>query len=66
MSETQSEQYTTPEFAASLSLPGGRNSLGTSPLGDHAAGLNDPARRMDSRTLQVTGGVIDYEKSRLL
>ena len=51
MSETQSEQYTTPEFAASLSLPGGQTSLGTSPLGDHAATLNDPGRR----TLQVTG-----------
>jgi hypothetical protein len=53
MSETQSEQYTTPEFAASLSLPGGRTSLGASPLGEHAAALNDAGRRMDSRTLQV-------------
>ena len=51
MAETQSEQYTTPEFAAAISLPGGQTSLGTSPLGDHAATLNDPGRR----TLQVTG-----------
>jgi hypothetical protein len=49
MSETQSEQYTTPEFAATLSLPGGRTSLGTSPLAEHAAALNDAGRR----TLQV-------------
>jgi hypothetical protein len=49
MSETQSEQYTTPEFAATLSLPGGRTSLGTSPLAEHAGALNDAGRR----TLQV-------------
>jgi hypothetical protein len=49
MSETQSEQYTTPEFAATLSLPGGRTSLGTSPLGEHDAALNDAGKR----TLQV-------------
>jgi hypothetical protein len=53
MSETQSEHYTTPEFAASLSLPGGGASLGASPLGEHVTALNDPGRRMDSRTLQV-------------
>ncbi|KAJ9574723.1 hypothetical protein L9F63_008093, partial [Diploptera punctata] len=47
ISETQSE-YTTPEFAATLSLPGGHTSLGASPLGDQ-----ETARRMDSRTLQV-------------
>lgn len=53
MSETQSEQFTTPEFAATLSLPGGRTSLGTSPLGEHVAALNDTSRRVDGRILQV-------------
>jgi hypothetical protein len=59
MSETQSEQYTTPEFAATLSLPGGRTSLGTSPLAEHAAALNDVGRR----TLQVCCHVEPDSKS---